>query len=123
MAKKVVTDFGSVLKQLRENRGWTREELSKKIKRTAASIAAIELGKASLPSEPQLREWLKRLGCIDNLKSLIELSRTFQLSQTIRLQPKETCNPDIIRLLQTYRYGTITDYDRALLSLLCRDNE
>lgn len=123
MTQKVVSDFGSVLKQLRENRGWTREKLAKTIKRTAASITAIELGKASLPSEPQLRDWLKRLGCVDNLKSLIELSRTFQLSQTIRLRPKETCNADIIRLLQTYKYGTITDYDRSLLSLVCRDNE
>ena len=117
-----VTDFGTILQQFRENKGWSRRELSLRIKRTETSIASIESGKTHLPSEPKLKEWLKILGCTkDKLSELIKLSHNFQLSHYIKLKPREPANPDLVRLIQTYKYGSLSDYERAILKTICRE--
>lgn len=117
-----VADFGTILQQFRENKGWSRRELSLRIKRTEASIHMIETGRTQLPIEPKLKAWLKILGCTnDKINELIKLSRNFQLSHNIKLKPREPANPDIVRLIQVYKYGTLSEYDRAILKTICRE--
>lgn len=115
-----VQDFGNVLKLLRLNQGYTIETLSKKLSITPQKIGQIERSLSEIPDEFSLRRWLKALGCKDNVNKLIELSRRHRVSHTIRLHSKEECNADMIRLLDKYRAKELTDFDKALLSLIGR---
>lgn len=115
-----VQDFGSVLRTLRQNQGYTLEVMSKKLGKPPLSISNIERSVTNLPSELELRDWLKKLGCKDNLNKLIELSRRHRVNHSIRLYPREESNADIIRVIEAYKTKSLTSFDRALLSLIGR---
>jgi transcriptional regulator with XRE-family HTH domain len=116
-----VPDFGQVLRQLRENHGYTCPRLSKVIGIPPKYISDIELCKKDLPPENVLRHWLHTLGCGRiNVQKLILISRQYRVKHWFKLNRGETANPDILRLLQRYRDEALTDYDRSILRLVAR---
>ena len=85
-----------------------------------ADISAIELSRKDLPSENVLRIWLTKLGCGKNTNKLAVMSRTYRVKHYITLNRNDTSNPDIIRVLEAYRTDKLSDYDKALLTLVGR---
>jgi transcriptional regulator with XRE-family HTH domain len=116
-----VPDFGDLLRQIRRWHGMTIAQLSKRISLDSQKISKIELSDSDLPPENILSQWLGILGLSrQDAEKVILISRTFRVKHWVTLNRKETANTDIIRLLDTYRLGALTDYDRTLLRLLCR---
>lgn len=115
-----VTDFGKILRTLRENHGYTIQQVSKKVGIPPAQISAIERSQQELPPEVTLRAWLKKLGCEGNVKKLLLLARTFKLKHWIKLHQSDKSNADMIRLLDAYREENLTDFDRLLLKVIAR---
>ncbi len=57
-----VTRLGSVLKALRQAKGWTLEDLARRAKVTNAYISLLETGKKKNPSLAVLKRLAKALG-------------------------------------------------------------
>jgi transcriptional regulator with XRE-family HTH domain len=118
----LVYDFGGLLRTLRNNHGYTVGQLSKRIGLTPYAIGKIERSESNLPSETILKEWFVCLGCKrETVNKLLLAARVFRVKHYVTLVSREKANPDIIRLLEAYRQDALTDYDRALLSLVARD--
>jgi transcriptional regulator with XRE-family HTH domain len=117
---EIVADFGELLRELRNNHGYTIQKLSKMIGMTPSTISRIESAKLELPPENTLRVWLDKLGCGSNTNRLILLARQWRVKHHFHLQKQEPANPDILRIIQCYRDGKLTDYDRSLLRLVAR---
>jgi transcriptional regulator with XRE-family HTH domain len=115
-----VQDFGSVLRALRINQGYTIEVMSKKLGLPPAKISEIERSVSDIPTDLLLRDWLRKLGCKDNLDKLMILARRHRVAHSIRLHAKEECNADLIRLIELYKQKKLTPFDKALLSLIGR---
>lgn len=116
-----ISDFGGLLKTLRNNHGYSLQKLSKMIGLPVSTISHIEMGKYELPAESVLRDWLTKLGCgRENTRKILTIAATYRVKHWIKLTPKETANADMIRLLSRYRNNELTDYDRALLKLIAR---
>lgn len=116
-----VPNFGDLLRILRNNHGYTIVKLAKMIGVPPKDISNIELSNKNLPNEAILRRWFNALGCGRvNTNKLILISRQYQVKHFLMLEKKETCNPDIVRLLAAYRQRTLNEYDRALLKLVAR---
>lgn len=115
-----VADFGSILRDLRQNHGYSLQTLSKMIHLPVSRLSRIECASAELPPENILRKWLEKLGCGKNTQKLIVLSRQWRVHHTFQLKRKESCNPDILRLMDAYQSDKLTDYDRDLLKLIAR---
>ena len=116
-----VPHFGTLLRELRDNHGYSIPQLSKRISLPVRSISAIELGNQDLPIEPILRSWLRALGCNTvTVNKIVRISRQFKIKHWIKLDRNETANTDLLRLLEAYRNKELTDYDRTLMFLLCR---
>jgi transcriptional regulator with XRE-family HTH domain len=115
-----VQDFGSVLRALRINQGYTIEVMSKKLGLPPAKISEIERSVSDIPTDLMLRDWLRKLGCKDNLDKLMILARRHRVAHSIRLHAKEDCNADLIRLIELYKQKKLTPFDKALLSLIGR---
>jgi len=54
--------FGRMLKALREEKGWTQDELAKRAKLTKPYISQLESGARKNPSLPALQRLAKALG-------------------------------------------------------------
>lgn len=115
-------DFGTILRVLRENHGITIVKLSKMISMDPAQISKIERSLSEVPHEVVLRNWLKKLGCKDNLRKLMNIARTHRVTHTIKLHSKDTSNADLIRLLDAYRDKILTQFDKHLLSIMCHND-
>jgi len=116
-----VPDFGALLRTLRNNHGYSCVRLSKMIGVPPGNISAIETGRNDLPPENVLRHWFSKLGCGKmNTDKLILISRQYRVKHWLTLNRNERSNPDILRLIAKYRNDELTDYDRALLRLVCR---
>lgn len=115
-----VQDFGAVLRALRINQGYTIEVMSKKLGLPPAKISEIERSVSDIPTDLLLRDWLRKLGCKDNLDKLMILARRHRVAHSIRLHAKEECNADLIRLIELYKQKKLTPFDKALLSLIGR---
>jgi transcriptional regulator with XRE-family HTH domain len=116
-----ISDFGGLLRLLRNNHGYSMEKVSKLTGLPLQTIAKVETGKYELPKESELRKWLSKLGCGErNINKIMEAARSYRIRHWLKINPKEPCNADLIRLLARYREGNISDYDRALLKLVAR---
>jgi transcriptional regulator with XRE-family HTH domain len=115
-----VPDFGTLLRTLRANHGYSVQRLSKMVGLPAKTISDVELSKRDLPPENQLRLWLNKLGCGRNTHKIIVMSRQYRVKHWLTLNRKESCNPDMLRLIDAYRNDKLSDYDRALLKLIAR---
>lgn len=118
---EMVSDFGQLLRDLRDNHGYSIQKFSRIIGISPTKISRIECSRAELPPENDLRRWLNKLGCGKNTNKLILLARQWRINHYLRLHRNEACNPDIIRLLDAYREQKLTDHDRALLTLIARN--
>lgn len=116
----VVEDVGTLLRNLRNNHGYTTLQLSKRLGLPPKTISDIELSKRDIPPENVMRKWLSLLGCGRNTNKIIQITRQFRVKHWITLHRNESSNPNMIRLLDAYRNGTLSDYDRALLTLIAR---
>lgn len=115
-----VHDFGSLLRGMRNNHGYSMQQMSKMVALPVDQISNIELSKTDLPPENILRIWLAKLGCGRNINKIILMSRNYRVKHWLMLQRNELCNTDILRLIDQYNHKKLTDYDRALLSLIAR---
>jgi transcriptional regulator with XRE-family HTH domain len=115
-----VADFGQVLRTLRNNHGYTIQQLSKMIALPPNTISNVERSKSEVPNERTLRLWLTKLGCKRNLNKLLLLARTFKLKHWVRLHPNDISNADMIRLISAYQEEKLTHFDRLLLKVICR---
>jgi len=113
-------DFGNILRTLRENQGYTIVRLSKMISLPPEKISKIERSLSEIPNEQVLRIWLKKLGCKDNARKLINIARTHRIVHWIRLHSGDESNADMIRLLDRYRDQSLSPMDRALLQVIAR---
>jgi transcriptional regulator with XRE-family HTH domain len=117
----VVYDFGGLLKDLRDNHGFSQALVAKKIGLSIQTIHAVESNKRSLPSSDILKDWLMALGCGRSVTNkLLIAAKNLKNKHYITLNNKERSNPDIVRLIEVYRQGELTDYDRCLLALIAR---
>lgn len=117
---KETDDFGSILRVLRENHGISLIAMSKKIGISPERISKIERSQSSLPDEHNIRSWLEKLGCKDNMNELLNLYRGHKVVHSLRLHSKDPSNADLIRLISAYKDQTLSDMDRDLLALICR---
>lgn len=116
-----VPDFGDLLRQIRHYHGWTIVKLAKRLSLKSEKISQIERSEADLPPENILMQWMEILGLAPaDIRKVILLSRTFRVKHWITLNRKETANTDLIRLLDSYRLDSLTDFDRTLLRLICK---
>src|SRR5690606_15272748 len=111
---------GAILRTLRNNQGYTLQQLSKKIGLIPSKISDIESSRRELPTEQKLRQWLTALGCKDNLNHLLLLARTYRIKHWVSLNQGDSSNPDIVRIMDTYRIGELSHYDRLLMTLIGR---
>lgn len=116
-----VPDFGHLLRSLRENHAYSVQTLSKMIGLPPNKISNIELSKCDLPPENVLRTWLNKLGCGKSVHRIILMSRQYRVKHWFTLVRKETANPDILRLIDAYKNGRLSEYDRSLLKLIARN--
>lgn len=116
----VITDFGDMLRVLRNNHAYSLQKVSKMIGLPVRSISQIENCEQNLPAENILRLWLNKLGCGKNTNKLLIAARQFRVKHWIKLERKESSNPDMLRLIDAYKRKTLTNYDRALLKILAR---
>ena len=117
----VVYDFGGLLKDLRDNHGFSQALVAKKIGLSLQTIHSVECNKRSLPSSDILKDWLMALGCGRSVTNkLLIAAKNLKTKHFITLNNKERSNPDIVRLIEVYRQGELTDYDRCLLALIAR---
>jgi len=115
-----VHDFGGLLRTLRQNHGYSIQQVSKMISLPVTQVSNIELSKADLPPENVLLMWLLKLGCGKNARKIILMSRNYRVKHWLTLNRNETANPDILRLLDSYKNNKLSPYDRALLKLIAR---
>ena len=116
-----VPDFGDLLRTLRQNHGYTIGQVAKMVSLPAAQIAATELSKRDLPPENILRNWFLRLGCGSRITNqLAIMSRQYRVKHWLMLNRKDSCNPDMLRILDKYKNEKLTPYDKALLKLVGR---
>lgn len=116
-----VPDFGFLLHQIRMFHGMTITKLSSKLGLPPQQISAIEASKKDLPPENILINWLNLLGLNKvQCKKVVLLSREYRVRHWITLNRNESANPDIVRLLDSYRLNKLTDFDRTLLRIVCR---
>ena len=112
-------DVGNILRELRQNHGWTIEQVSKKISLHPQKISRIERSAIDLPPEHTLRLWLEKLGCDKTAtRNILNLARLHRVVHTIRLRGKDQSNADMIRIINAYRDETLTPFDRDMLSLI-----
>lgn len=117
----IIYDFGGLLKDLRLNHGFSQSQISKKIGVPINKVHQVETNKRGLPSTDILRDWLLALGCGMKVTNRIMIAaKNLQTKQFFTLNTKEQANPDIVRLIQIYRQGALTNYDRCLLALIAR---
>ena len=116
-----VDDYGLILRTLRMNQGYTIVSLAKMLNKPPQYISRVERSEAEIPNDVVLREWLKKLGCKDNLKSLLTKAHTYRVIHTIRLHSGDISNPDMIRLIDAYKDKSLSPLDRDLLKLLARE--
>lgn len=114
-------DYGTILRILRENQGITIIRLSKMLSIPPDKISRIERSLSEIPGEMILREWLKKLGCKDNLRKLLVIAKNHRVIHHIHLHSKDESNVDIIRLINAYRDKVLTPFDRHLLSVITRE--
>ena len=124
-SKKVIdeqlTDLGSLLRELRENQGWSLLQMSKRLGMKPEKISRIERSVDEIPSDAKLRNWLKKLGLGDRQTTkVIKLANNFRIKHSLQLRSGEKCNADMIRVLEAYKDKKLTEYDRVLLSLIAR---
>ena len=115
-------DFGGILRTLRLNHGLSIVRLSKMIGLQSRSISLIEHSEKELPNEQVLRTWLDKLGCKENKNYLMRLAKQHKVVHYLKLHSKDPSNPDMIRLIYSYRDKALTEFDRHLLSLIGRDS-
>ena len=118
---KETDDIGHILRVLRLNQGYSIVKVSKMVGLPTQKISAIERSMSEIPSESLLRMWLKKLGCKDNLKQILELAREHQVKHWINLKSKDPSNSDLVRLIYLYRDGKLSSLDRALLTIIGRE--
>lgn len=117
----VIHDFGGLLREMRDNHGYTIADISRKTGLSAYKISKIEVGEVNLPDEQTLRHWLTALGCGKKITNrLILVARQFRVKQTFTLRPNEEANPHIIRILEYYAQDALTNFDRTLLATVAR---
>jgi transcriptional regulator with XRE-family HTH domain len=118
---EVVYDFGALLRHLRINHGYSLAQVAKRLGFMVSKVSNIERSIFELPGEEKLKEWFMILGCgKTNANKLMLASRLFRVKHTFTLMSKETANPDILRILEYYKQGMLTDFDRRLLQLVAR---
>lgn len=113
-------DFGNVLRTLRLNHGISITVLSKRLGISVSDISSIERSDKDLPDEKTLAKWLDKLGCTTNKRHLMLLAKKHIVTHRVKLHAKDPANSDMIRLIQAYKDQILTDYDRALLSVIAR---
>jgi transcriptional regulator with XRE-family HTH domain len=117
----IINNFGGLLRQMRDNHGYTIADISRKTGLSAFKISQIENGNNNLPEEKTLRHWLLALGCgVKVTNRLILVSRQFKTKQQFMLIPNEESNPHILRILEYYNREALTNFDRALLAMVAR---
>lgn len=115
-------DVGNILRELRENHGWSITQMSKKIGLHPQRISKIERSVIDLPPEHILREWLSKLGCDKQAtRSILNLARQHRVMHTISLRGKDQSNADMIRIINAYKDETLTQFDRDMLSLIAQE--
>lgn len=117
----IVHNFGGLLRQMRDNHGYTMADISRKTGLSAYKLSQIENGNHNLPDEKTLRHWLLALGCgVKVTNRLILASRQFKTKQQFNLRSNEEANPHILRIIEYYNREALTNFDRALLSMIAR---
>lgn len=117
-----ISNVGTILRDLRVNHGYSLAQIGKKIGYTTIAVSRIERSLQEIPGESVLRDWFMLLGCgKKNTNKLILATRAFRSKHTYYMQPKELANVDILRLMAHYQQNALTDFDRALLSLVARE--
>lgn len=112
---------GSLLRALRVNHGYSLTDMSRRLNLSINRLSAIERGDKPLPPEDVLEIWLDSLGLTAKTRNdFILKSRAYKRIQTVKLIHNETANIDICRLLEYYKQGQLSAYDKALLRLICR---
>jgi transcriptional regulator with XRE-family HTH domain len=117
---KHVTDFGTILRNIRVNLGITVSALAKQIGVSQSYVTTVERGMRSAPKRDRLRAWLKALHCSERFDELHELAVLNRTSIYSRLIPKDPSNEDIVRIMDAYKANELTEMDRLTLSCLCR---
>ena len=79
--------FGAILKQLREQRGWTRQKLAQRSGMTPTYIGILEYG-GNIPSLPTVLELIEVLGA--DIADVMRRLAAARLSPTPVLPPPET---------------------------------
>ena len=117
----IVHDFGGLLKQMRNNHGYTMADISRNTGLSAFKISQIENGNCNLPEEKTLKHWLMALGCgVKVTNRLLLVSRQFKTKQYFILRSNEEANPHILRILEYYNREALTNFDRSLLAMVAR---
>jgi predicted transcriptional regulator len=114
----VSQDFGSILRELRENIGISIQKLSKRTGITPARISSVERCLSEIPNDAELRGWLQKLGCGGNTSALMKLAQRHRVFHRVSLHAKDPSNADLTRLLELYKDKKLTQFDRDLLSLI-----
>lgn len=113
-------DVGHILRTLRENHGYTLQEVCKMIGISAEKISKIERSHASLPNEAVLRMWLQKLGCKENLRQILLLAKQHRINHYVKLKGKDRSNSDLVRIIETYKDGLLSEFDRDLMAVIAR---
>jgi transcriptional regulator with XRE-family HTH domain len=117
----VIYDFGGLLKDLRDNHGFSQAVVAKKIGWSISKVHGVETNKRSLPPSDVLKDWLMALGCgVKVTNKLLIAAKNLKNKHFITLNNKERSNPDIVRLITVYKQEALTEYDRCLLALIAR---
>jgi transcriptional regulator with XRE-family HTH domain len=84
--------FGAILKQLREQRGWTRQKLAKRSGMTPTYIGILEYG-GNVPSLPTVLELIEVLGA--DIADVMTRLAAARVSPLPVLPPPEPAAPEM----------------------------
>jgi transcriptional regulator with XRE-family HTH domain len=83
--------FGAILKQLREQRGWTRQKLAQRSGMTPTYIGILEYG-GNIPSLPTVLELIEVLGA--DIADVMRRLAAARISPAAVLPPTPPSTPD-----------------------------
>ena len=118
MSRPVITDFGTILRNLRVNAGITQRSIAEYIQKSTSYIANVEGNTTSAPRKEVLLEWLKCLGAEQRFEELNQLAHLNKTQVSAKLRPNDTINPKLVALIDKYKTNTLTTLDRNLLSCI-----
>ena len=113
-------DIGDILRTLRENQGFSLAFLASQLSIKAEHLSLIERSEKPLPSQAKLGLWLDKLGCVEVKPKIMLMAKQTRLCHEFKLISQDRSNNDIVRVVEAFKSGSLSEMDRDLLSIIAR---